>query len=117
MQSLRDCLQAPPKERRPYDRTRRKQRNQSTPGHSSFTANVNNHENQTMKTTISKTGFEQEQTERTENGKANSLWPIPMAIRRPFILVVSSLESALCSLCFLLFKPIWWRFLFVRFVF
>src|SRR3989440_9565 len=45
-------------------------------------------------------GFEQEATERTEIGKAGSLYHIPMEIRLPLIQVIFSFGSALCSLCF-----------------
>ncbi len=53
--------------------------------------------------------LEQEQTERTETRKAKSLCPASIEIGRPFIRVMSSFESVLCSLCYLLFKGIWLR--------
>src|SRR5437588_11701833 len=60
-----------------------------------------------MKTNTSKTGFEQEQKERTKNRKAKSLRLTSIEILLPFIRLMSALESALCSLSCLLFKPLW----------
>src|SRR5437764_12077816 len=59
--------------------------------------------------TAQKRDFEQEATERTESRKGNSLRPISLEIRRPFIRLMSSFESVPCSLCSLLFKTIWFR--------
>src|SRR6266404_9954858 len=53
--------------------------------------------------------LEQEQTERTETREAKSFCPASIEIGRPFIRVMASFESALCPLCYLLFKPIWLR--------
>src|ERR1043166_7081190 len=55
-----------------------------------------------------KRDFEQDKaTERTEIGRTKSSCPASMEIRRPFIRAMSSShESALCSLCGLLLKPI-----------
>src|SRR5258706_5941165 len=50
-----------------------------------------------------------ERAERTEIRKAKSLRPTSVEICRPFIRVMSSFESALCSLWCLLFKSIWLR--------
>src|SRR6266705_1638711 len=52
---------------------------------------------------------EQKATERTEIRNAKSLCAIFMEVCHPFIRVMSSFESALCSLCCLLFRPIWLR--------
>src|SRR5215472_11726851 len=49
--------------------------------------------------------FEQEATERTEIPKVNSLHPAPIEICRPLARAISSAKSALCFLCYLLFKP------------
>src|SRR6266478_8504657 len=61
--------------------------------------------------TTPKSGFEQEATERTEIQKATALFPslTSVQIRLAFTPVLSALESALCSLGYLLFKPIWLR--------
>src|SRR6266498_3797275 len=53
--------------------------------------------------------FEQDATERTEFRKAKSSRAIFMEVCRSLIGVMSSVESALCSLGCLLFKPIWLR--------
>src|SRR6266478_5785318 len=52
--------------------------------------------------------FEQEATERTEIQKEKSLLPSLTFVQvcRPFTRVTSSFESALCSLCYLLFKAV-----------
>jgi hypothetical protein len=62
-----------------------------------------------MKTNTSKTDFEQEETETTENRKAKPVCPISVEICRSFICVTSSFESALSFLCCLLFKAVWLR--------
>ncbi len=59
--------------------------------------------------TTSKRDLEQEATERTEIRTAKSLDPVAMEICRSIIRVMSSFKSALCSLCWLLFKPVWLR--------
>src|SRR5438105_292908 len=58
-----------------------------------------------------KRAFEQEATERTETQKRKSSFPslTSVQIRLPLIRFMSSFGSALCSLCLLLFKPIWLR--------
>src|SRR6266705_2818697 len=58
-----------------------------------------------------KTDSEQEATERTETQKRKSSFAslTSVQISRPSLGVRSSFESALCSLCCLLFKPIWLR--------
>src|SRR2546428_13538773 len=58
-----------------------------------------------------KRDFEQEAAERTEIQKEPSLFPSLTSVQicRPFIRVMSSSGSALCSLCLLLFKAIWLR--------
>src|SRR6516165_4048578 len=53
--------------------------------------------------------FEKEPAERTEIRKAKSFCPASIEICRPFICVMSSVGSALCSLCCLLFKAVWLR--------
>src|SRR5437762_2521586 len=57
---------------------------------------------------IRKRNFEQEATERTEIGKAKSLFPSLTSVQicRPFTRVMCSFDSALSSLGLLLFKPI-----------
>src|SRR5690349_15052877 len=62
-----------------------------------------------MKTNTSRADFEQEATERTEIQREKSFFPSLTSVQicRPFICTLSSLESALCSLCGLLFKAVW----------
>jgi hypothetical protein len=62
-------------------------------------------ENTKPRTTRSR-DFEQEATERTEIRKAKSSCPASPKTRRPCSRITSSFGSALCSLCYLLFKAI-----------
>jgi hypothetical protein len=59
--------------------------------------------------TIRSRHFEQEATEKAEVPKAKTFCPAPIEICRPSIRALFSFESALCSLCYLLFKVIWLR--------
>src|SRR4051794_9455526 len=67
-----------------------------------------------FRTELAETGkpnFEQEVTEKTEIQKKTSLFPLltPVQIRLRFSRLMLSFDSALCSLCSLLFKTIWLR--------
>src|SRR5947199_3330335 len=65
----------------------------------------------TQHTETRKRDFEQEATERTEIQREKSLFSSLTSVQvcRPFLCLVSSFKSALCSLCSLLFKGIWLR--------
>src|SRR6266446_9946533 len=84
-----------------------------SPPRSSFSASSGEQMSQPMKTKIipengnwpPEWDFEQEATERTEIPKVNSRHPAPIEICRPLARAISSAKSALCFLCYLLFKP------------